>query len=192
MSLWRIAAVAAGVVALAAFGWAAVLIFRATGSPGIAITGAPLPAAVPTAHINATVFFGASNGAGLVATRVEVPLETAIAAQGESILQAALADPPAGVMRVVPVGTQLRAFYVDGRGDAFLDLSSEVRSAHPGGSFGEALTVAALVNTVTTNLRAVKRVQLLVEGEEVETLAGHLDISQPLLPDASLVVTRAR
>ena len=76
-------------------------------------------------------------------------------------------------MRVVPVGTRLRAFFVDSRGDAFLDLTSEVRSAHPGGSFGEALTVAALVNAVTTNLRAVRRVQLLVEGEEVETLAGH-------------------
>ena len=72
---------------------------------------------------------------------------------------------------------------MDSRGDAFLDLTSEVRSAHPGGSFGEALTVAALVNAVTTNLRAVRRVQLLVEGEEVETLAGHLDVSQPLVPD---------
>jgi hypothetical protein len=31
-------------------------------------------------------------------------------------------------------------------------------------------------------------VQLLVEGEEVETLAGHLDVSQPLGPDTSLVI----
>ena len=90
--------------------------------------------------------------------------------------------------RVVPAGTRLRAFFVDSRGDAFLDLTSDVQSAHPGGSFGEALTVAALVNAVTTNLRAVRRVQLLVEGEEVETLAGHFDVSQPLGPDASLVV----
>jgi hypothetical protein len=192
MTAWRIAASAAGVVALAAFGWAALLIFRATAAPAVTVAGAPLPAASPTAHINATVFFGAANGRGLVAQRVEVPLESNVAAQGEAILQAALADPPAGLMRVVPSGTRLRAFYVDGRGDAFLDLTTEVQSAHPGGSFGEALTVAALVNAVTTNLRAVRRVQLLVEGEEVETLAGHLDVSQPLVPDASLVVAEGR
>jgi hypothetical protein len=192
MTAWRIAAVAAGVVALAAFAAAAFLIFQATGAPAVTVTGAPLPVPVPTAHINATVFFGAANGRGLVSARVEVPLESNVAAQGESILQAALADPPAGVMRVVPVGTRLRAFHVDSRGDAFVDLTSEVRSAHSGGSFAEALTVAALVNAVTTNLRAVKRVQLLVDGEEVETLAGHLDVSHPLLPDASLVVPPGR
>ena len=190
--MWRIAAAAAGIVALAAFGWAALLIFQATGAPAVTVVGEPLPAAAPTAHINATVFFGASNGRGLVAARVEVPLQPHVAAQGEAILQAALGDPPAGVMRVVPVGTRLRAFYVDTRGDAFLDLSTEVRSAHPGGSFGEALTVASLVNAVTTNLRAVRRVQLLVEGEEVETLAGHIDVSQPLGPDPSLVVKAER
>ena len=189
MTLWRIAAVAAGIVALAAFGWAALLIFQATGGPPITVTGEPVPAAAPTAHINATIFFGASSGRGLVASRVEVPLEPNVAAQGEAILQAALSDPPAGVLRVVPLGTRLRGFYVDSRGDAFVDLTSEVRAAHPGGSFGEALTVAALVNAVTTNLRAVRRVQLLVEGEEVETLAGHLDVSQPVVPDSSLVVT---
>ena len=188
MTLWRIAAVAAGVVALAAFGWAALLIFQATGPPAATVTGEPAPAAASTAHINATVFFGASNGRGLAATRVEVPLETHVAAQGEAILQAALGDPPSGAMRVVPVGTRLRGFYVDSRGDAFVDLTSEVRSAHPGGSFGEALTVAALVNAVTTNLRGVRRVQLLVEGEEIETLAGHLDVSQPLGPDTALVI----
>ena len=188
MTLWRIAATAAGVVALAAFGWAALLIFQATGAPVVTVTGEPVPVAAPTAHINATIFFAASNGRGLVATRVEVPLEAHVAAQGEAILQVALGDPPPGVMRVVPAGTRLRAFFVDSRGDAFLDLTSDVQSAHPGGSFGEALTVAALVNAVTTNLRAVRRVQLLVEGEEVETLAGHFDVSQPLGPDPSLVV----
>jgi hypothetical protein len=192
MTMWRMSAIAAGVVALAAFGWAAWMIFRATGATTISLTGEPSPATASAAHITATVFYGAGNGRGLVATRVDVPLAANVAAQGEEILQAALGDPPRGVLRVVPVGTRLRAFYVDGRGDAYLDLTSEVRLAHPGGSFGEALTVGALVNAVTSNLRAVRRVQLLIEGEEVETLAGHLDVSHPVTPDLSLVVTDSR
>lgn len=41
----------------------------------------------------------------------------------------------------------------------------------------------ALVLTVTKNLPAVTRVILLVGGEPLETLAGHVDLTHPLLPD---------
>jgi spore germination protein GerM len=88
---------------------------------------------------------------------------------------------------VIPKGTTLRAFFVTERGDAFVDLSREVTTAHPGGSLTELLTVHAIVNAVTTNLPAVQRVQIMVDGKEVDTLAGHVDIRRPLSRDASLV-----
>jgi len=88
---------------------------------------------------------------------------------------------------VIPAGTALRAFYVTERGEAFVDLSSQVSSAHPGGSLTELLTVYALVNAVTANLPAVQRVQILVEGKEVDTIAGHVDVRRPLQGDMSLV-----
>ena len=90
-------------------------------------------------------------------------------------------------MQVVPKGTKLRAFYVTERGDAFVDLSGDVVSAHPGGSLTELLTVYAIVNAVTSNLPAVQRVQLLVEGKEVDTIAGHVDVRRPLERDTTLV-----
>jgi hypothetical protein len=120
---------------------------------------------------------------------VEVPLAPTIAEQAEAILRAALADPPAGMLRVVPRGTRLRGFYMDGRGGAFVDVTSDVVRLHAGGSFGEALTVAALVNAVTANLVTARTVRLLVEGREVDTLAGHIDVSGPLSQDMSLVVS---
>ena len=33
---------------------------------------------------------------------------------------------------------------------------------------------------MTANLPAVTRVQVLVDGKEVDTLAGHVDLRQPL------------
>ena len=75
-------------------------------------------------------------------------------------------DAPQPYVQVVPKGTKLRAFYVTERGDAFVDLSGDVVSAHPGGSLTELLTVYAIVNAITTNLPAVQRVQLLVEGKK--------------------------
>lgn len=55
------------------------------------------------------------------------------------------------------------------------------------GSSEEVGAVQSLVLTVTRNLPSVTRVILLVGGEPLETLAGHVDLTHPLLPDTSRV-----
>ena len=151
------------------------------------VTPAPA-AATPTAHITATLYYAAQSGDSLVAVRREVPLAEGIVAQGRQIVTAQLEPAPMPYMSVIPSGTSLRAFYVTERGEAFLDLSGQVSSSHPGGSLTELLTVYALVNAVTANLPAVQRVQILVDGKEVDTIAGHVDVRRPLQRDMSLVV----
>lgn len=59
------------------------------------------------------------------------------------------------------------------------------------GSSEEVGATQALVLTVTRNLHAVSRVILLVGGEPVETLAGHVDLTHPLLPDVSRAADEA-
>ena len=44
------------------------------------------------------------------------------------------------------------------------------------------MTVDSVVNSVTANVPEVHTVQFLVEGRQVQTLAGHLDLSLPLAP----------
>ena len=51
---------------------------------------------------------------------------------------------------------------------------------HRGGSLDELFTVYALVNAVTSNVPEVTAVQILIEGREVDTLAGHVDLRHPL------------
>ena len=149
----------------------------------------PVVSAPPqtTAHITATLFYAAPDGLGLAPMRREVPLAEGVVPQGRQILEAQLRPPADGQRSVIPPGTRLRAFYVTDRGDAFVDLTPDVAFAHPGGSLSEMLTVYALVNAVTANLPAVQRVQLLVDGKEVDTIAGHVDVRRPLARDASLV-----
>jgi spore germination protein GerM len=146
----------------------------------------PQPPAA-TAHITATLFYGSQDGQALVPLRREVPLAEGVLAQGTQILRAQLGAAPAPLISVIPKGTALRAFYVTTRGEAVVDLSREITANHPGGSLMESLTVYAIVNAVTSNLPGVQRVQLLVDGGEVETIAGHLDVRGPLGPDTSLV-----
>ena len=143
------------------------------------------PAGVP--RITATLFYGSADGEALIPVRREVALADGIVPQAREILAAQLQGAAAPYLSVIPEGTKLRAFYVTDRGDAFVDLTGEVSSAHPGGSSTEMLTVFAIVNAVTANLPTIQRVQILVDGQEVDTLAGHVDLRRPLERDESLL-----
>jgi hypothetical protein len=149
---------------------------------------ATAPAAPPTtAHITATLFYAGEDAQALMPVRREVPLADGVVAQGRQIIAAQLEPAPPPYLSVIPAGTTLRAFYMTDKGDAFVDLSSQISSRHPGGTLTELLTVYAIVNAVTANLPAVQRVQILVDGKEVDTIAGHVDVRRPLLRDTTMV-----
>jgi len=172
-------------IAAAGVAWA---LTRLLSQPAVVpVTESATAAPVETAHITATLYYGSSDGRALVPVRREVPLATGVVEQGRQILNVQFQDAPQPYVQVVPKGTKLRAFYITERGDAFVDLSGDVVSAHPGGSLTELLTVYAVVNAITTNLPAVQRVQLLVEGKEVDTIAGHVDVRRPIERDSTLV-----
>ncbi len=148
----------------------------------------PTPAAAPAAgaaagetrKIHATIFYVAENGAELVPVSQEVPLGGTPAEQARRILEAELRPAPSGLYSAIPAGTQVHHVYVTSKGEAFVDLSREIMTGHTGGSLDEALTVFAIVNAVTVNLPDVTGVQILIDGKEVDTLAGHIDLRHPL------------
>ena len=186
-TLRRYLPVAIGVALLGLLAWGVTSVLQHL----ISRDAVPAPAAASTApvetpHIAATLFYAAPEGDALVPIRREVPLAEGLVAQGRQLLIAQFAPPPSPYLSAIPAGTTLRAFYVTDKGDAFVDLSG-ITAAHPGGSLTELLTVHAIVNAVTANLPAVKRVQILVDGKEVDTIAGHVDLRRPLARDTSLV-----
>ena len=187
MTLRRYLPVAIGVVALGLLAWAVTsLLERLTARTDEAAVVTSKPAPSETPHIAATVFYAAPEGDALMPIRREVPLADGIVAQGRQILITQLEPPPSPYISAIPAGTTLRAFYVSDKGDAFVDLSG-ISAGHPGGSLAELLTVYAIVNAVTANLPAVQRVQILVDGKEVDTIAGHVDIRRPIARDTALV-----
>ena len=187
MNRRRIVPIAVGIALLALLAWGVTAALERLARPGTAVDATPAAAPAETPHIAATLFYASAEGDSLVAVRRDVALGEGIEAQGRQIVMAQLQPAPAPHISVIPKGTTLRAFFVTERGDAFIDLSREVSTAHPGGSLTELLTVHALVNAVTANLPAVQRVQIMVDGKEVDTLAGHVDIRRPMSRDASLV-----
>jgi spore germination protein GerM len=143
-------------------------------------TAAAAPGPVETRKIQATLFYVSADGMRLAAVQREIPYGEGAAEQARQILRELLQPPPSPYKSAIPAGTRLREVFFSGRGEAFVDLSREIGIGHVGGSLTEAFTVYAIVNTLTTNLPAVTGVQILVEGQEVDTLAGHIDTRHPL------------
>jgi spore germination protein GerM len=160
----------------------------------------PPPAATPAAaatpgaavrKISATLYYVTGDGMALAPVQREVPFAASVPEQARAIVEAQLA-PPANVtpplVSAIPPDVKLRDVYLTERGDAFVDLSGEVASKHPGGSLDEIFTVYSIVNALTVNLPAITRVQILVDGKEVDTLAGHVDLRHPLAKSLDWVV----
>jgi len=143
----------------------------------------PQSPAVPARKIQATLFYLSPDGTRLVPVEREVPFSEGTAEQAKRIVEAQVAPPPPDAVTAIPSGTTLRALYVLKDGQAYVDLTREAATAHPGGTLNEILTVYTIVEALTTNLPAITSVHLLVDGREVETLAGHVDLRRPLRPN---------
>ena len=193
MTLRRAAPVVAIVALAAAVAW---LLFvglprwyRPQPSQGSATTAAPAAAGAER-KITATLYFISEDGMSLVGVQREVPFGEPIVEQARRVVEAQLGAAPAPLAAAIPAGTTLRGIYVTerecGEGndacrrDAFVDLSVEARTRHTGGALDELLTIYAVVDAITVNLPAISGVQILVDGKEVDTLAGHVDLRHPL------------
>lgn len=93
--------------------------------------------------------------------------------------------PGSDLAPVLPPGARPLGVTVED-GVATVNFSREIVERHWGGSTGELMTVYGIVNTLA-NVPGIQRVRILVEGKPVETLAGHVDLTQPLEADPSLV-----
>ena len=157
---------------------------------GAPVNQAPASAAaVPTPErkITATFFYVAEDGVSLVPVQREVTFGEPVSEQARHIIQAQIAVPPAPHVSAIPQGTRLRAVYVSEHGDAFVDVTGDASRNHTGGALDELFAVYAIVNALTVNLPAINRVQILVDGREVDTLAGHVDLRQPLAKNLAWV-----
>lgn len=137
------------------------------------------PPAAAERKITATLYYVTDDGAQLSGVQREVPFGEPATDQARLIVEAQLSAPADPLVSAVPAGTTLRSLYITDKGDAFVDLSGDVRAKHTGGALDELLTVYTIVNVLTVNLPAVQRVQILIDGKEVDTLAGHVDLRHP-------------
>ena len=80
--------------------------------------------------------------------------------------------------RILPKNAVIRSVKVK-NGLATVDFDGIILKSFVGGSTGEEFLIGSIVDTLT-NFSEVKRVKFLVDGKEIETLSGHMDLSTPI------------
>lgn len=134
-----------------------------------------------------TLFFLSEDDDLLHAEKREVPAGKSVAEDVETAVGELLKGSSGDLVSPFPPETKVRQVFLDADGTATVDFSREFAENAAFGASSEMAAVYAVVNTVAVNQKAVKRVSLLIEGGERETLGGHVDLSRPLLPQYSLV-----
>lgn len=135
----------------------------------------PLPVRV------VTVYFGSEDGAALVADQLEIAMSPKATDGLRPVLEALIAGPKSKGVALFPEGTSVRGVYIIER-TAYIDFSRQLIEGFTGGSSSEYLLVASIVQTVCANFSDLDSVRLLVEGKEVDTIGGHLNVSKTLRP----------
>jgi len=173
------AAIGSGVLLLAGGLWLVTLVPGWLSHEPGAAAPASSPEAQSARRIQATLFYVSDDGAELVPSTREVAYGATPAEQARQILMAQVKAPPPGFVSAIPDGTAVRGVFMGGHGELYVDLTPDVLK-HPGGSLDEALAVYAIVQAVTTSLPDVTAVQILIDGKEVDSLAGHIDLREPI------------
>jgi len=147
------------------------------------------PTVEPLRQHTVEIYFPSELGDGLIGEYREIFLTATPEDRAKQIIADLISGPTSPEsLRAVPAGTWLKQVYVLQTGVAFLDFSEDLTEGVGGGSMEELLTVYAIVNSVVRNVPEIGAIGLLVNGEQLKTLNGHMDLRRPLHPDYSLIL----
>jgi spore germination protein GerM len=142
-----------------------------------AVVSAPIT--TPTdAPSNATVFWADPSASGQLAPmQVKLQLSSDAAMRGKQVIQALIQDPGDAEERTLPADVRLLAFYVLPDGTAIADFSDELSVETPSGILSEQLAINSIARTLEANVPTLRRLHILIHGQESDTLAGHVDLT---------------
>ncbi len=146
----------------------------------------PKPVVQKPQEITFVVYRAAADGSEkLLAEKITMPANDKSVAENALIALVSTKPQDAQMEDVIPVGTKVLSFKVDADGVAQANFSKEI-AKNGQGSYNEVMMTGAIVNTLT-EFPEIKRVQILVEGQKIITLGGHIDIEDPLQRNTTLL-----
>lgn len=135
------------------------------------------PAGEPMARAKLFWSSGAGDGS-LMPVGVDLPLSKDPVLRAKQVLNTLLAGPVDTDLRTVPTDAVLLAFYLLPDGTAIADFSEALATSTPSGIVSEQMAVDSIARTLEANVPQVHWLKILIHGQEMDTLAGHLDLTR--------------
>ena len=135
----------------------------------------------------ATLYFPSYDQGALVTEERQMSWAKADTDRVRQVLLALIEGSHQGYSRGLPAAVKIRAVFLASDGTVYLDFESEGLEDFAPGISSECLAVYSVVNSLAVNIPAVKKVKILLQGKEVDTLDGHADLSDSFVPDPSLI-----
>jgi Sporulation and spore germination len=135
------------------------------------------PVSTPTDVLVKASIFWAGGPDGIAPVEIELPLSADPVQRSRQLLHALIADPPTPDERTIPADTELLGFYILADGTAIADFSDTLSTETPSGILSERIAVNSIARTLGSNVADLRRLKILIHGQEVDTLAGHIDLT---------------
>jgi hypothetical protein len=138
----------------------------------------PVPVNPSDPRVKAKLFWlSDADNSSLAPVTIELPLSSEPVLRSKQVLNTLLAGPVDVELRTLPPDAVLLAFYILPDGTAIADFSEALATSIPSGIASEQLAVDSMARTLEASVPQVKRLKILIHGQEAETLAGHVDLT---------------
>ncbi len=134
-----------------------------------------------------TLYFSEPEEEYLVGEKREILKRNKVEEEAEETIVELIKGPKGKLIPTVPSHAKLLTFQMDEQGLAKVNFDQTLSKEHPGGSSAETMTIYSIVNSLTLNFPQIKRVQILIDGKTVESIAGHISLKQPVPSNPNMV-----
>lgn len=125
---------------------------------------------------NIVLYFGDEEGQVLIAENRKIQINNNVPLERYIVEELIKGPQNDNHVRTVPAETKINDIKTKD-GVCQVDLSTEFKSKHQGGSTGELFTIYSIVNSLTESSPKVKKVAFLIDGKKQTEFKGHLDLS---------------
>ncbi len=133
------------------------------------------------------LYFSDMEGEFLVGERRRIIKRGELKEEAKETINELIRGPKGRLIPTIPSRTRCLSLKIDNKGIAFVNFNKFLTKDHPGGSTGEIMTTYSIVNSLVLNFPEIKRVQILIEGSPIDTIAGHLSLRQPMPFNPNLI-----
>ncbi len=131
----------------------------------------------PTDARSQAKIFWAAGPDKIAPVQVALALSPDPVKRAKQVLNELITNAPAADQRTLPSDAVVLGFYILPDGTAIADFSEALASEMPSGILSEQMAVDSIKSTLENNVPGLSRLKILIHGQEVETLAGHVDLT---------------